>query len=139
MGQRATYVAIFEQVNALSKEQQDTALWNGLDLKEAAIFHKYITAAGNQIEAGDECKSDRSQSLVQLVLTNLYSFHRDKGDDCTLAARQAAHQHDGKVRQRSSLQGHSGAAQRALKQKMTFCAIQIIFISIISTVLAGSH
>ena len=60
--QRATYVAIMEQVNALSKEQQDTSLWNGLDLKEAAIFHKYINAAGNQIEAGDECKSNRSQS-----------------------------------------------------------------------------
>mmetsp|Transcript_31218 Transcript_31218/g.38554 ORF Transcript_31218/g.38554 Transcript_31218/m.38554 type:complete len:125 (-) Transcript_31218:181-555(-) len=51
---RTTYIAVIESISALSKEQADAGLWNALELKEASILHKYINAAGNQIEAADE-------------------------------------------------------------------------------------
>ena len=34
----------------------DNQLFTTLDVKEAAILHKYITAAGHQIDKGDEGK-----------------------------------------------------------------------------------
>ena len=43
-------------VSALSKAMVDDALYNTLDIKEAAILHKYLTAMGRQIAAGDAGK-----------------------------------------------------------------------------------
>ena len=43
--QRQTYVNVIELIQALSKDQAETGLWQVLQLSEAAIFHKYINAA----------------------------------------------------------------------------------------------
>ena len=51
-----TYNLIITCISQLSKAQQETALWQALDIKEAAILHKYMTAAGNQINKGDQGK-----------------------------------------------------------------------------------
>ena len=44
-------------LSQLTKDQIETQLTQALDVKEGGILHKYLTAIGNQIVAGDECKS----------------------------------------------------------------------------------
>ena len=34
----------------------ENELWTALDVKEAAVLHKYMSAAGTQIDAGDAGK-----------------------------------------------------------------------------------
>ena len=53
---RNTFNLIMTCMSQLNKAQQETGLWQALDIKEAAILHKYMTAAGSQIRKGDECK-----------------------------------------------------------------------------------
>ena len=72
---------------ALSKDMIDNQLFSSLDIKEAAILHKYITAAGNQINADDAGKS-AAISLSAIYQHIAIDVHRDEGYDCHPAAAQ---------------------------------------------------
>ena len=63
-------------------------LFTQLDVKEAAILHKYMTAAGHQIQAEDACKSQNQEKNSDEALSNLFYIfvRRDQAIDRTPAA-----------------------------------------------------
>lgn len=102
---RNTFNLIMTCMSQLNKAQQETGLWQALDIKEAAILHKYMTAAGSQIRKGDECKyfyqlSQHTSTLAINLLLCIALHHRDDELGCTTDARQNAHQDDRALWQR---------------------------------------
>lgn len=54
--QRQTYDQILGLLSSLNKDQQENQLYTVLDIKEAAILHKYLTAISNCLNFEDPCK-----------------------------------------------------------------------------------
>ena len=46
-------MAVTTNVSQLTKDMVDNALYTTLDIKEAAILHKYVSAMGREIAKGD--------------------------------------------------------------------------------------
>ena len=96
-------------VSALSKAMVDDALYNTLDIKEAAILHKYLTAMGRQIAAGDAGKFYlANKSLQQEALTIWIDVSRNQGRCFSSASGEASDTDGSEVWQRCSSQGMHG-------------------------------
>jgi len=69
-------VAVITAITQLTKEQIEGPLFTTLDIKEGAVFYKYLNAANNQIMNGDEqTKALLSpQALVKLHLKIVESY-----------------------------------------------------------------
>ena len=56
---KACYMNVLQLIRDMPKATIEGPLFQTLDVKEAAILHKYITAANNRIMAGDQGKHSK--------------------------------------------------------------------------------
>ena len=73
----------------------ENQLFTLLEVKEAAILHKYMTAAGHQIDAGDEGKLNIFYIYVGTLTNYFFALNnRDQGLGDSSTSRENAHQND---------------------------------------------
>ena len=103
---RNTFVQVMTNISQLSKDQMENQIFTTMEVKEAAILHKYMSAAGYQIDSGDAGKYQYFPINMWNTLTNYFYFNRDErlGDSST--PRQNAHQNDRDNGKRCHSQGY---------------------------------
>ena len=99
-------ITLLSQLNA---DQMNNQLFTQLDVKEAAILHKYMSAAGHQIQADDDRKSDTQLKKINAAHSNLSIFYanRDQTTDQRTESPQNAPEDDRNLWQRCRSQGSS--------------------------------